>query len=227
MATYPKELTDLVKEYLTDGIITSKERQVLLKKAEALGINTEEFDLYIDAQQQKADQQIEAAASKKRGITCPFCGAAVPSLADKCPSCGENITAEATEELKEIFEKLEDALEEFKSDWDSETSRATVERYVRKAKMYYGNNPKVQKILEEIQEESKNASAYAENKAQKKEKQARKEKIAERNDKIITSLLTNKLFIGCAGYIIYCIIALIAGGLLLYCSSSILGNVLK
>ena len=83
---YAKEFEDLLKEYLTDGIITSKERQVLLKKALQLGYNVDEVDLYIDAQQQKCDQTAEAAAAKKRGKTCPFCGGTVPQLADNASS---------------------------------------------------------------------------------------------------------------------------------------------
>lgn len=153
MANYPKELTDLVEEYLTDGIISTKERQVLLKKAVALGVDADEFDLYIDAQQQKADQVVDAAASKKRGKTCPFCGGVVPQLTDKCPHCGETITAEASTELQEIFDHLEDALVALKSQKDTAKSKAEVERYSRKAKMYYENNPKVQKLLKEIESE--------------------------------------------------------------------------
>ena len=153
MANYPKELTDLVEEYLTDGIISTKERQVLLKKAVALGVDADEFDLYIDAQQQKADQVVDAAASKKRGKTCPFCGGVVPQLTDKCPHCGETITAEASEELQEIFDHLEDALVALKSRKDTAKSKAEVERYSRKAKMYFENNPKVQKLLKEIESE--------------------------------------------------------------------------
>lgn len=61
---YAKEFEDLLKEYLTDSIITSKERQVLLKKAQQLGYNVDEVDLYIDAQQQKCDQAVESAAAK-------------------------------------------------------------------------------------------------------------------------------------------------------------------
>lgn len=161
MANYPNELVDLVNEYLTDGIISSKERQVLLKKAVALGVDADEFDLYIDAQQQKVDQAVDAAASKKRGKTCPFCGGVVPQLSDKCPHCGENITAEASEELQEIFDHLEEALVDFKSGNDIAKSKAMVERYVRKAKMYYENNPKVQKLLLEVQQEGEKASETA------------------------------------------------------------------
>ena len=65
-------LDDLIKEYLTDGIISEKERAVLLKKAEELGIDKDEMDLYIDAQQQKTEQAVDAATNKRRGKTCPF-----------------------------------------------------------------------------------------------------------------------------------------------------------
>ena len=152
----PQELDDLIQEYLTDGIISAKERQVLLNKAMSLGLNVDEVDLYIDAQQQKADQAVAAAMNKRRGKTCPYCGSSIPELTDKCPNCGGNITPEASKELEEIFEELEDALVNFKSgDADSiSRSKAEVERYVRKAKMYYGNNPKVQRMLEEVEEES-------------------------------------------------------------------------
>lgn len=177
MANYPKELTDLVEEYLTDGIISTKERQVLLKKAVTLGVDADEFDLYIDAQQQKADQVVDAAASKKRGKTCPFCGGVVPQLTDRCPHCGETITAEASEELQEIFDHLEEALVDFKSGKDIEKSKAVVERYVRKAKMYYENNPKVQKLLAEVQRETENAE-------KDNEKRRKEEKVASRNSYI-------------------------------------------
>ena len=153
----PKELDELIKEYLTDGIITSKERQVLLKKAQQMGLDVDEIDLYIDAQQQKVDQAAEATKRNARGKSCPFCGAVIPLLADKCPECGKNITPEANKELEEIFDNLENALVEFKSGKDIGKNKANVERYVRKARTYYENNPKVQKLLAEIEEEKENS----------------------------------------------------------------------
>lgn len=161
----PKELDELIKEYLTDGVITSKERQVLLKKAQQMGLDVDEIDLYIDAQQQKVDQAAEATKRKARGKSCPFCGAVIPLLADKCPECGKTITPEASKELEEIFDNLENALVEFKSGKDIGKNKANVERYVRKARTYYENNPKVQKLLAEIEEEKENAVNEARNQA--------------------------------------------------------------
>jgi len=158
---YPEELLTLLEEYLADGIITDKERNVLLKKAAKLGVDTDEFDLYIDAQQQKADQFVEEAASKKRGASCPFCGAPVPQLTDKCPHCGQFITAQASKELQEILDCLEDALVDFKSGRNIEKSKAIVERFARKARLYYNNNPRIKSLLEEIDSEIVSISAEA------------------------------------------------------------------
>ena len=164
----PQELDELIKEYLTDGIISAKERQVLLNKAQALGLNVDEVDLYIDAQQQKADQAVAAAVNKRRGKTCPFCGSSIPELTDKCPNCGGNITPEASKELAEIIEHLESALVNFKSGEDIDKSKAEVERYARQARMYYGNNPKIQRLLDEVEAESTEAEAEAKKNARKK-----------------------------------------------------------
>lgn len=150
---YPEELTSLVEEYLTDGIISAKERQVLLNKAEKLGIDVDEFDLYIDAQQQKVDQVSDAAVRKAKGKACPYCGKPVPQLAEQCPHCGQFITAEASEELEEILDELEDALVDFKAGRDIDRNKAIVEKYSRKARMYYSSHPKIKAILAEVDKE--------------------------------------------------------------------------
>lgn len=154
----PQELDDLIKEYLSDGIISPKERQVLLNKAQALGLNLDEVDLYIDAQQQKADQSVAAIMNQRKGNTCPYCGAPIPLLADKCPSCGQFITPESSKDLEEIFNHLEDALVKFKSCDNTAENQANVERYIRKAKMYYSNNPKIKLLLQEVENEIEDAN---------------------------------------------------------------------
>lgn len=150
---FPEELNILIQQYLTDGVLTDKERQVILKKAEGMGLDRDEVDLYLDAEVQKIDQQTDAAVRRQKGKACPYCGGNVPQLADKCPHCGENITAQASEELQEIFDKLEEALIDLKSGKDFSRSKAAVERYARKAKMYYSSNSKVQKLLQEVNDE--------------------------------------------------------------------------
>ena len=154
----PQELDNLINEYLSDGIISDKERKVLLNKAQALGLNVDEVDLYIDAQQQKADQSVAAAVSKRRGKTCPFCGESIPELTDKCPYCGKNITPEASEELEELIGNLQYYLERYQGR-PTAGRKAEIESYIRKAKMYYGNNPKVQYLVEETENSIKETIA--------------------------------------------------------------------
>ena len=154
----PQELDDIIKEFLTDGIIYNKERQVLLNKAQTLGLNLDEVDLYIDAQQQKADQAVATIMNQRKGNTCPYCGAPIPLLADKCPSCGQFITPESSKDLEEIFNHLEDALVKFKSCDNTAENQANVERYIRKAKMYYSNNPKIKLLLQEVENEIEDAN---------------------------------------------------------------------
>jgi len=147
----PEELNELIQEYLTDGVLTDKERQVILRKAEGMGLDRDEIDLYLDAQVQKIDQATDAVVRRQKGKTCPYCGAPIPQLADKCPECGQYITPEASDDLKEIIDNLEDALVDFKSGKDFAKSKANVERYVRKAKMYFSNNPKIKPLLAEVE----------------------------------------------------------------------------
>ena len=149
----PEEVDALIQEYLTDGVLTDKERQVILRKAEGMGLNRDEIDLYLDAQVQKIDQATDAAVRRQKGKTCPYCGAPIPQLTDKCPECGQYITPEASDELKEIIDNLEDALVDLKSGKDFAKSKAVVERYVRKAELYFSNNPKIKLLLVEIEKE--------------------------------------------------------------------------
>ena len=167
----PEELQALIDQYLTDGVLTEKERAVILNKAEKMGLDRDEIDLYLDAEVQKIDQATDAAVRKQKGKQCPYCGGSVPQLTDKCPHCGENITAEASEELRDILENLEEALVGLKSGQEVAKNKAVVERYSRKAEMYYSNNPKIQKLLPIIENEiviaEKSAKTIARNESMK------------------------------------------------------------
>ncbi len=163
----PEELDVLIQEYLTDGVLTDKERAVILKKAEGMGLDRDEIDLYLDAQIQKIDQASDTAMRRMKSKACPYCGAPIPQLTDKCPACGQFITPQASDELQEILEKLEESLVELKSAKDVMENKAIVERYARKAQMYYGNNPKIQKLLEEVEVEIEIAEKRATSQARK------------------------------------------------------------
>ena len=56
----PEELDELIKEYVSDGVLSDKERIVIMRKAMNLNLDIVELDVYIDALLQ------EKAKSKKR-----------------------------------------------------------------------------------------------------------------------------------------------------------------
>ena len=64
---YDKQIEDLIKIALQDGVLNEKERKVLIKKAESLGIDVDEFEMVLDARLQSAQvsamQEMEEAAS--------------------------------------------------------------------------------------------------------------------------------------------------------------------
>lgn len=159
MATLiPNELDELIREYLTDGVISARERQVLLKKAASMGLDTDEIDLYIDAQEQKVQQHRTEKIEHRQGMKCPYCGARLPHLSDKCPECGHFVTPDTSTEISEIIETLENALIDMKSGRDFAASKANVEKNLRKAELYYSNNPKIKILIEKINEEVAAAS---------------------------------------------------------------------
>lgn len=205
MVGYPNELMDLLEVFLADGIITDKERNVLLTKAQMLGVDTEEFDLYIDAQVQICAKEAAAAERRKKGNVCRSCGAILQMFADECPYCGASQVPEVSKEAEDLINKLEDALMELvgvsselknKTKLDMATimkfyfkccfpplflirsndttkqkyalAKSNVERYIRKARMYYANNNTIKYLIDEA--EAAMAVADAEIIAEKKKK---------------------------------------------------------
>ena len=93
---YSEKIEALISVALADGVLTEKEKQVLFKKAEAEGINRDEFEMVLDArlvELQKAEKEKaekSAPKSTKYGDVhkCPVCGAIIPALSGICPECG-------------------------------------------------------------------------------------------------------------------------------------------
>ncbi len=158
---YSKELEAIIEAALADGVLTDKEREVLHRRAAQEDVDADELDVILDAKLQKIEQASDAASRRRKSKKCPYCGGSILQLTEQCPHCGESVTAEASEELQEIFDNLEEALVDLKEEKKYKRNKAIVERYVRKAKMYYGSNPKVQILLEEIEKETEKAEKRA------------------------------------------------------------------
>lgn len=117
------ELEKLIDLALADGQLTEKERQILFKKAQALGIDLDEFEMVLDGKlhlaqkavtqsippPQKLKEQQTPSLSNKEGSLkkCPACGAPTQGFATKCSECGHdfrNIAANTS--ITSLFNQL-------------------------------------------------------------------------------------------------------------------------
>ena len=63
---YNEEVEKLIEMALLEGELTERERQILLSKAEAMGINLDEFEMVLEAklfEKNKRDKNIAVASS--------------------------------------------------------------------------------------------------------------------------------------------------------------------
>lgn len=113
---YNEQIEALISAALADGMLTEKEKQVLFKKAQAQGIDLDEFEIILDArlvELEKAEKAKAAASAPKSNKVgdvkkCPVCGAIVQSYLGACPECGygfEDISANLTS--RKLAEKIE------------------------------------------------------------------------------------------------------------------------
>lgn len=104
------ELEQLIQYALADGVLTDKERAVLTKKAEAAGVDLDEFEMILEAKLHEAKKAAAAPkASNKEGEVrkCPHCGARVRSFRTTCEECGyEFRNAEAVKSAAVLFEQI-------------------------------------------------------------------------------------------------------------------------
>lgn len=108
------ELEQLINYALEDGVLTDKERSVLMRKAQAAGADLDEFEMILDAKLHEVQKTAATAAPKsnsnKHGEVrkCPACGAMVSAFSTRCCECGfEFNNVEANKSANTLFEKLQ------------------------------------------------------------------------------------------------------------------------
>lgn len=113
---YNEQLEQLIDAALADGELTEKEKQILFKKAQALGVDLDEFEMVLDARLfklQKAQQPQTAISSAPKSDKygdvkkCPACGAMIEAFTTRCTECGHefsNIAANSS--IQKLFEML-------------------------------------------------------------------------------------------------------------------------
>ena len=126
---YNPQLEQLIEMALTDGVLTEKEKQVLFKRAEAMGIDLDEFEMVLEARLYQKQQHLQsqppaaphsapvppppppppAQTSDKHGEVrkCPACGAIVEAFTAFCPSCGHQFSnVAANSSIQRLFDML-------------------------------------------------------------------------------------------------------------------------
>ena len=114
---YASQLENLIEMALMDGELAEKEKQVLFKKAAALGIDLDEFEMVLNAKlfEKKKDLYqkapgpiIDKIADRQREVKkCPSCGAITQSFTTKCSDCGSEFrNVEASRNITLFFKKL-------------------------------------------------------------------------------------------------------------------------
>ena len=145
---YGDKIEMLISYALQDGVLTDKEKQVLLKKAQAEGIDPDELEMVLDARidklkQQRATQSEEklkasdARSNRASGTRrCPMCGCTVPAFTEICPECKHHFagfeTTTAAKELEAQIHKVYEEAEARKSQLMAERTR--IQRQIESAR---------------------------------------------------------------------------------------------
>lgn len=108
---YNEKIEQLISAALADGVLTEKEKQILFKKAQTMGIDLDEFEMVLDARLvklQKAEKEkAEKSAPKSNKLgdirKCPSCGAVLGTFQMICPECGFEFTNVGANQYVEKF----------------------------------------------------------------------------------------------------------------------------
>ena len=105
---YDDELENLISMVLSSGNPTDKQREVLCKKAEAKGIDRDEFEMVLDYRILHITNASPSAKGKYGSVKkCPHCGAVVKPFTIKCDECGyEFSNVPQNSSLQELVNQL-------------------------------------------------------------------------------------------------------------------------
>ena len=113
------EIENLINMALADGEVTEKERAIILRKAESLGIDKDEVEMILDAWIHQL--KTKANEPKRENVNkCPSCGEIVFGLSQVCSSCGyvlnkTTIVGENSKSLNDSIHQLENLIIDVKS----------------------------------------------------------------------------------------------------------------
>ena len=110
-----QELENLVNNILSKGELTDRSRELLMKKAEQLGVDAIDFELELEGRIAETKTRTSAPPppiqSNKEGTIkkCPACGAVADSFSTNCKECGHEFRATMINNAIKVFsEKYEE-----------------------------------------------------------------------------------------------------------------------
>ena len=115
------EIENLINMALADDEVTDKERAIILRKAESLGLDKDEVEMVLDGKislmmkEKNASQHHSKPKSNKEGDLkkCPSCGAPVLAFKTKCPDCGyEFRNIDNSNAVTDFFRRLQNIVKE-------------------------------------------------------------------------------------------------------------------
>ena len=108
------DLENLINMALADGELTDKKREIILRKAMALGEDKDEVEMILEAKLYEKNKaklaSVAAPKSEKFGEVkkCPSCGAIIVAFSSKCNECDyEFSNISANKSVKDLSDKLE------------------------------------------------------------------------------------------------------------------------
>lgn len=113
------EIEKLIEMALSDGQVTDKEREIILRKAEKLGLDVDEVEMYLEGKIHQLETSKPKLKEKVGNIkTCPACGASVKSFEIKCEDCGHEFNNVIINNSLDVFlKKLSNIDEEVKNEY--------------------------------------------------------------------------------------------------------------
>lgn len=114
---FSRELNDLIQATLEDGVLEEYEKNALIKRATAEGVDLTELEIYVNSLLQKRQRELNIQKTATRtaleqqkkealGKTCPQCGRQVESMTIRCECGYEFRFAKAVSSVQNLYEEL-------------------------------------------------------------------------------------------------------------------------
>ena len=109
-----QEVIKLIEMALADGQVTEKEREIILRKAEKIGLDIDEVEMYLEGKISDNSNKPTITYKSNREsvlIKCPECGAILKSFTTNCLECGHEFrnskSSNLINELRDDFKEIE------------------------------------------------------------------------------------------------------------------------